>query len=38
VPAAEVTTDHVLAVLRPIWTRTPETGSRTRGRIERVLD
>lgn len=38
VPAAEVTTDHVLGVLRPIWTRTPETASRLRGRIERVLD
>lgn len=34
---AEVTTDDVLVVLRPIWTRTPETASRLRGRIERVL-
>lgn len=34
---AEVTTDDVLAVLRPIWARTPETASRLRGRIERVL-
>jgi hypothetical protein len=31
------TTDNVLSVLRPIWTRTPETGSRLRGRIEAVL-
>ena len=34
----EITTEHVLAVLRPVWTRTPETASRLRGRIERVLD
>ena len=33
-----ITTDDVLAVLRPIWTTKPETASRTRGRIERVLD
>lgn len=36
-PVADLTTDDVLAVLRPIWTRTPETASRLRGRIERVL-
>lgn len=34
----EVTTDDVLKVLRPLWSRTPETASRLRGRIERVLD
>jgi integrase len=34
----EVTTDDVLRVLRPVWTKTPETASRLRGRIERVLD
>jgi integrase len=34
---ATITTDDVLAVLRPLWARTPETGSRLRGRIERVL-
>lgn len=33
-----VTTDHVLKVLSPIWHRLPETASRVRGRIERVLD
>lgn len=38
VPVDEVATGHVLAVLRPIWTETPETASRLRGRIERVLD
>jgi integrase len=31
-------TDHVLAVLEPIWTEKPETASRVRGRIETVLD
>lgn len=31
-------TDEVLAVLRPIWTKLPETASRVRGRVERVLD
>lgn len=34
----EVTTEDVIQVLRPIWTRTPETASRLRGRIERVMD
>lgn len=33
-----ITTDDVLAVLKPIWTRAPETADRTRQRIERVLD
>lgn len=33
----EVTTDDVLKVLRPIWTAKPETASRVRGRIEKVL-
>lgn len=33
-----VNTDDVLAVLRPIWTTKPETASRVRGRIEKVLD
>jgi integrase len=36
-PVAEVGTDDVLRVLRPIWTEKPETASRLRGRIERVL-
>lgn len=36
--AREVTTDHVLAILRPLWKRAPETGSRVRGRIEVILD
>ncbi|HEX8570751.1 MAG TPA: integrase arm-type DNA-binding domain-containing protein [Caulobacteraceae bacterium] len=33
-----ISTDDVLLVLRPIWTKRPETASRLRGRIERVLD
>jgi integrase len=35
---SEITTDDVLSVLRPIWQVKPETASRLRGRIERVLD
>lgn len=34
----ELTTDDVLAVLNPIWLKIPETASRVRGRIERILD
>lgn len=33
-----ISTDHILLVLRPIWKEKPETASRLRGRIERVLD
>jgi integrase len=33
----EVATDDVLGILSPIWHVTPETASRVRGRIERVL-
>jgi integrase len=33
-----VTTEDVLAVLKPLWQKVPETASRLRGRIERVLD
>jgi integrase len=36
--AAAVDTQAVLAVLQPIWLRTPETASRIRSRIEVVLD
>lgn len=35
---AEVDTDAILGVLKPIWTTKPETAGRIRGRIERVLD
>ena len=35
---SEIKTDDVLSVLKPIWQSKPETASRLRGRIERVLD
>ncbi|OBX19606.1 integrase [Erythrobacter sp. QSSC1-22B] len=37
-PVTDVDTEHVLAALQPIWLTKPETASRVRGRIERVLD
>jgi integrase len=37
-PVNEVGTSDVLKVLTPLWRETPETASRTRGRIEQVLD
>ena len=36
-PVAAIDTAHVLQVLEPIWKTKPETASRTRGRIERVI-
>jgi hypothetical protein len=33
----EITVEDVLKVLKPIWTEKPETASRLRGRIEKVL-
>src|SRR5262249_17011655 len=33
----DITTPHVIKVLEPIWKAKPETASRIRGRIERVL-
>jgi integrase len=35
---SQVTTQDVLSVLTPIWSEKPETASRLRGRVERVLD
>lgn len=35
---SQVDTEDVLRVLHPIWSTKPETASRLRGRIERVLD
>jgi hypothetical protein len=35
---SKVGTDDVLKAMSPIWQAKPETVSRTRGRIERVLD
>lgn len=37
-PVADIGTDDVLAVLRPIWHTKAETAQRIRGRIEAVLD
>ncbi len=37
-PVQDVDNDAVMRVLRPLWDRAPETGSRLRGRIEAVLD
>jgi len=37
-PVDQITTDDVLSLLRPIWTKKAETASRVRGRIERVLN
>ncbi|MPR11505.1 tyrosine-type recombinase/integrase [Microvirga tunisiensis] len=37
-PVAEVGTEDVLKILQPLWATKPETASRLRGRIERVLD
>ncbi len=37
-PVDKITTDDVLSVLKPLWSDKPETASRFRGRIERVLD
>jgi integrase len=37
-PVDAITTDQVLGILRPLWSKVPETASRLRGRIEKVLD
>lgn len=37
-PIDAITTDDMLAVLRPIWLTKSETASRVRGRIEKILD
>ena len=37
-PVDKIATDDVLSVLKPLWNAKPETASRLRGRIERVLD
>ncbi len=38
IPVDAITREDVLKVLQPIWLKKPETASRLRGRIERVLD
>ncbi len=37
-PVGQVESEHVLKVLRPIWTEKTETARRLRGRIESILD
>ena len=37
-PVADIGTEDVLAVLRPLWTKRPETARRLRQRVEKVLD
>ncbi len=37
-PVAAIDAPLVLKILEPIWTKTPETASRVRGRVESVLD
>jgi len=37
-PPADITVDHVLSVLKPIWKEKTETASRLRGRVEKILD
>lgn len=34
----QLTTTDILNVLKPVWERTPETGSRLRGRIETIIN
>lgn len=36
-PISAIETKHILSVLEPIWFKKPETASRVRGRIEKVL-
>ncbi len=38
IPVSDITVDDVVRCLKPIWSEKPETASRTRGRIEKVLD
>ncbi|RUU05926.1 site-specific integrase [Mesorhizobium sp. USDA-HM6] len=35
---AEITTEDVLSVLKPLWNEVPETAKRTQGRIEKIMD
>ena len=37
-PVDAITTEDILAVLKPVWSTKAETASRLRGRIERVLN
>lgn len=37
-PHSEITTEHILTILRPIWTTKAETARRVRNRIEIILN
>jgi integrase len=37
-PVDKIGTAEILAILKPLWARAPETASRLRGRIEAILD
>lgn len=37
-PTAEISIEHVVSALRPIWNKTPESALKLRGRIENILD
>jgi integrase len=37
-PVADLKTEHILEVLKPLWETRPETAARLRGRIEQILD
>jgi integrase len=37
-PVNAISTEDVLGILRPLWSKVPETASRLRGRMEKVLD
>jgi hypothetical protein len=37
-PVDKVDTEAVLSILKPLWMRAPQTASRLRGRVERVLN
>jgi integrase len=37
-PVDEITTDHVLGILEPLWRAQPETATKLRARVEAVLD
>ena len=38
VPVDEITVDHILSMLQPIWAKKPETAARLRMRVEAVLN
>ena len=37
-PVDQITSQHVLAVLQPVWLRTPESAQKARGYLEAVFD